>query len=287
VTRQTWIIHPADRLNVARGLFAPFVLLSPFWYGFPERYGAVAALFIFALVGDTNYLLHLHIHRPFTRKTWLNLILDLSMGVTTGMTSSNWRIQHRYGHHRGIDAPYRSHYAWEVAEYSTLGALSYSIRSIWPTFWRPLVESYEKGVLANVTTPINYRWAFVEQGAFIAFVLALLIWQPAMVLRFLMPWYAAIYFISRYVDYLNHYGCDENSGPYSCANNSLNRTFNRFCQNFGYHTAHHLRPTAHWTELPEIHQRIAHRIPPERLKTFSWSCLLLPYHCARAWRGRM
>jgi hypothetical protein len=95
------------------------------------------------------------------------------MGVTTAMTASNWRIQHRYGHHRGIDAPYRSHHAWEVAEYSALGALSYSIRSIWPTFWQPLAESCEKGVLANVKTPINYRWAFVEQGAFIVFVLAI------------------------------------------------------------------------------------------------------------------
>jgi fatty acid desaturase len=142
-------------------------------------------------------------------------------------------------------------------------------------------------VLANVKTPIDYRAAFVEQGAFVAFVLVLLIWQPALVLFFLIPWYAVIYFISRYVDYLNHYGCEESSDPYACANNSLNKMFNRTCQNFGYHTAHHLRPTAHWTELPDIHARIAHRIPPERLKSFSWSCLLLPYHCVRALQGKM
>jgi fatty acid desaturase len=105
---------------------------------------------------------------------------------------------------------------------------------------------------------------------------------------FLLPWYYAIYFISRYVDYLNHYGCDEHStDPYECANNSLSKLFNFVCHNFGYHTAHHLRPTAHWTELPSIHARIAHRIPQGQLKTFSWSCLLLPYHCLRAWRGKM
>jgi fatty-acid desaturase len=224
VTRQTLILHPADRLNVVRGLVAPLILFSPFWYGFAEGYAPVAVALIFALAGDTNYLLHLHIHRPFTGKAWLNLVLDLSMGLTTGMTASNWRIQHRYGHHRGIDVPYRSHRAWEVAEYSALGALSYAIRSIWPTFWQPLVESYEKGVRANLKTPINYRWAFAEQAAFIACVLALFVWQPAMVLLFLIPWYLVIYFISRYVDYL---------------------------------------------------------------KTFGWSCLLLPYHCSLGWRGRM
>jgi fatty acid desaturase len=287
MAKQNWILHPADRLNVARGLFAPVILFSPFWYGFPEHYAPLAVLLIFPLLGNTNYLLHLHIHRPFTGKAWLNLILDLHMGFTTGMTASNWRIQHRYGHHRGIDAPYHSNAAWELAEYSALGGLSYSIRSIWPTFWRPLVESCAKGVLANVKTPINYRWAFVEQSALLAAVLALFAWQPVLVLFFLMPWYAAIYFISRYVDYLNHYGCDESSDPYACANNSINKTFNRVCQNFGYHTAHHLRPTAHWTELPDIHARIAHRIPPRLVKTFSWSCLLLPYHCVLARRGRM
>jgi fatty-acid desaturase len=128
--------------------------------------------------------LHLHIHRPFTSKRWLNLLLDVHMGVTSGMTASNWRIQHHYGHHRGIDEPYRPHRAWEVAEYSALGALSYSTRSIWPTFWSPFVESYRKGVLDNVNTPINYRWAFMEQSVFVAFVLVLLLWQPALVLFF-------------------------------------------------------------------------------------------------------
>jgi fatty acid desaturase len=281
------ICHPADRSNVVRGLAAPAILFSPLCLGLPESYTPFALLLIFVVTGNTNYLLHLHIHRPFTRKTWLNLVLDMHMGLTTGMTASNWRIQHRYGHHRGIDTPYRSDRAWEVVTYSPLGGLSYSIRSIWPTFWHPIVEAYEKGVLTNVKAPINYRWAFVEQSAFVILVVALMVWQPRMVLGFLIPWYALIYFITRYVDYLNHYGCDEHADAYASANNCMNKMFNRFCQNFGYHTAHHLRPTAHWTEVPEIHKRILHRIPPDRLKTFSWSWLLLPYHCFRAWSGRM
>lgn len=282
------IAHAADRLNVARGLTAPPILFSPFWYGFPDGYGLVMVVAIFALIGSTNYILHLHIHRPFATKNWLNLTLDLSMGLTTGMTASNWRIQHRYGHHRGLDQPYRPDRAWETAKYSALGALSYTVRSIWPTFWQPVVESFRKGVLDNVTTPINYRWAFAEQSLLIAAVFALFVWQPILVLTFLLPWYCAIYFISRYVDYLNHYGCDEHGAdPYACANNSLSKAFNFVCHNFGYHTAHHWRPTAHWTELPSIHARIAHRIPQDRLKEFSWSSLFLPYHCVRAWRGKM
>jgi fatty acid desaturase len=282
-----WIAHPADRLNVVRGLTAPVIVLAPFWYGFPEGLGVPMALAIFAAVGETNYILHLHIHRPFSGKSWLNLLLDLAMGLATGMTATNWRIQHRYGHHRGVDAPYRPDRCWELEKYSVAGALSYSLRSIWPTLWQPLAESFRKGI-RNEVVPINYRWAFIEQALLIVVVLVLLVWQPGVALAFLLPWYATIYLVSRYVDYLNHYGCDETSeDPFARANNSLSRVFNLSGHNFGYHTAHHLHPAAHWTELPEIHRQIVERIPQRCLKTFSWSCLLLPWHGVRSWLGKM
>jgi fatty acid desaturase len=282
------IAHAADRLNVVRGLTAPIILFGPFWYGVPDGYFRVAALVIFAAVGDINYVLHLHIHCPFSTRRWLNLLLDLTMGTATGMTASNWRIQHRYGHHRGLDAPYRTDSGWETEKYTVLGALSFSIRGIWPTFWGPIAESFRKGVLGRVKEPIDYRWAFAEQALLILFVLALAAWQPWLVLGFLLPWYALVYFISRYVDYLNHYGCDEHSpNPHERANNSLSPLFNRTCHNFGYHTAHHVRPGAHWTELPAIHAEIADQIPARLLKPFGWFSLLLPYHCFLARRGRM
>ena len=129
---------------------APIILLSPFWYGFAGSSIWLAALVIFAAVGKTNYLLHLHVHRPFATRGRLNLLLDLSMGLTTGMPASNWRIQHRYGHHRGLDEPYRSDRAWETARYSAFGVLSFSARAIWPTFWHPLAKSFRKGVPQDV-----------------------------------------------------------------------------------------------------------------------------------------
>ena len=78
-------------------------MFTPFAVNWFAGYEIVYAIFAFMLIGDTNYLLHLHIHRPFSRKPALNLLFDLSMGATTGMTASNWRMQHLYGHHRGIE----------------------------------------------------------------------------------------------------------------------------------------------------------------------------------------
>ena len=54
MARKNWILHPADRINVARGFFAPVVLLTPFWYGIPEHYSFAGVLLIFAVLGDTG-----------------------------------------------------------------------------------------------------------------------------------------------------------------------------------------------------------------------------------------
>ena len=284
----TWITHPADRINTLRALVAPPILFAPF---FVESLAANTSLYgigIFFLIGKTNYLLHLHIHHPFSRNSILNLLLDLSMGSVTGMTSSNWRIQHLYGHHRGIDLPYRGDRTWQLEKYSPLRALSFSIGTLWTTFFAPIRESFRKGILANLKTPINYRWAFFEQSLLIVFVIALAISQPWLILIYLMPWYLATHFVTRYLDYLNHYGCDENgTDRFAVANNCVSRWFNFATHNFGYHTAHHLRPGAHWTTLPDIHATFADQVPERNLKRFSWSGILLPYHFLRSLRGRM
>ena len=282
-----WIAHPADRWNVARALAAPFLLFAPFVVSLFSGYEIAYAIVAFMLVGKTNYLLHLHIHRPFSRNPALNLALDLSMGSVSGMVSSNWRIQHLYGHHRGIDLPYRGDRGI-FQNYSVIRAVGFSAGSLWQTFYSPLRVSYRKGLLQDVRTPIRYRWAFCEQLLLLLLVAILMYWQPWLTLVYLLPWYLATHFITRYVDYLNHYGCDETSeNPYQRANNSLSWWFNLTTHNFGYHTAHHIRPGAHWTELPAIHRTIADKIPDRHIKSFSWSGLAMPYHFYRSVTGRM
>jgi fatty acid desaturase len=282
------IIHPADRFNSLRALVAPPILFAPFFFDSLAASTSLYGVVIFFLIGKTNYLLHLHIHHPFSRSSTLNLLLDLSMGSVTGMTSSNWRIQHLYGHHRGIDVPYRGNQTWQLEKYSALRALSFSIGTLWMTFFSPIKESFRKGILADLKTPISYRWAFFDQSLLIVFVGALALWRPWLVLFYLLPWYFVTHFVTRYVDYLNHYGCDENGGNrFAVANNCLSRWFNFATHNFGYHTAHHLRPGAHWTTLPDIHAQYADQIPENNLKQFSWSGILLPYHFLRSFRGKM
>ena len=280
--------YKEDWINVVRALLAPFIFFFPFFSGFPQGYELIFVALIYFLVGDSNYILHLHIHNPFTRSTITNRIIDLSLASVTAMTASNWRIQHLLGHHRGIDILFNGSKDWEIENYSPIRALSYCFRSMGYAFWRPLSQSFYKGALLREKRPIDFRWAFAEHCLLILFFVLLTFLNYKLALFYVLPLYFLTYFITRYVDYLNHYGCDEQSdNKFAHANNTLNPFFNRFTHNFGFHTAHHLRPSAHWTTLPEIHEQIEDHIPANQKKQVSWSWMLLPYHFYLSLNGRM
>ncbi len=274
-----------DRMNVFRAITAPFIFYYPFIFGFSGSEAWLMMLFLWILLNDINHVLHLHIHLPFTSNKFINLILDLCMGFVTGMTASNWRIQHVHGHHQAVEREYAKGYRWEMDKFSILGSLSYSIRTAPLIFLRPLFEASRKSVHSNQTGPMNYRWAFIEQILFIGMVVVLFVWQPLLTLGYLLPWYFLVYFVTRYIDYLNHFGCG--TGDYDNANNCLHRVYNLLGNNFGYHTAHHLSPKAHWTRLPIIHENIKDMIPEEFKKDYSWSGFMLPYHFLLALKKKM
>lgn len=280
--------HPADIFLFWRGLLAPLVLYAPFFSPFLREHIFIFAFALLFLIGNTNYILHLHVHRPFSEIRWINILLDLAMGAATGMTASNWRIQHIQGHHGGEETQYRSALGEELLKkYTVFNAVAYGVVSSWPTFWPPLVVAWRKA-RAGETSPVDYRWAFAEQLLLIVLLAALAVVDPALAFFYVLPWWWLNFFMTRYVDFLNHFGADEKSGNrLLCANNSLSVVYNRMTNNFGYHTAHHCRPSAHWTELPEIHAAIADRIPQARIKTYSWSCALMLMHFYLSARGRM
>lgn len=275
----------ADWLNAARGLVSPFLLFFPYYGKLPQGCEIPVLAVIFVLVSDANHILHLHTHRPFAKSAALNLLLDISMGLATAMTASNWRIQHKYGHHDRSRGEFCKGWDWEMRKYTIAGAISYSVRTVFPIFYLPVIEAFRKGVLANIKEPINYRWAFIEQAAFILIMIGLLVLNPRVTLTWLFPFYFIILSTTRYIDYLNHFGCG--AGKYDVSNNCVGRFYNIVRCNFGYHTAHHLYGGAHWTHLPMLHEKIKDQIPASQLKEYTWSGFAIPYHFYRSLRGKM
>lgn len=285
--RRKLLAHSSDFFLFWRGLFAPAILFAPFFSQFILDHLAYYSFALLFLIGNTNYILHLHIHRPFSGRPSVNLLLDLTMAAATGMTASNWRIQHIEGHHRGQEDIFRGVGHKKLTRFSCFNAVSYAFSALWPSFWQPILVAARR--LKQIkSAKLSDYWAFIEQAALILFFIILASWRPALAFCYILPWWALNYFMTRYVDFLNHFGCDEKSGnPLLCANNSLSPTYNFLTNNFGYHTAHHCRPSAHWTQLPEIHKRLSSRIPKTQLKSYSWSCALMPWHFYLSLRGRM
>jgi fatty acid desaturase len=186
------------------------------------------------------------------------------------MSAWNWRLTHLQRHHKKDDS-WGKGFAWEINRPSLAGAVSYSVRGIPIVFFYPIVESFYRGFIRRTNDVKSYRWAFAEQ-LFVAVTMSALVFvRPG----FYVPYYFCVLFFSRLTDYQNHVGCDEHS-EYGFSNNALNPCYNWVRYNFGFHTAHHYFPDAHWTELPALHAEMASRIPPERISSGSWTGLYTP-----------
>lgn len=277
--------HKEDIWNALRGFTAPPLFFAPFATGLPAGYEALVVVLLWLSLSDMNHILHLHLHHNLFRHKLPNRLLDIGLGLVTGMTAANWRIQHVQGHHRGPAHEYGPAKAWEQRCFTIAGALSYSTRTIWPIFARPLAHSFTQWMRGTGHQRRRARGSFFEQCLPPATATILLLVDPWLVAAYVVPWYVLVHFVTRYTDYLNHVGVAAEDVPIT--NNSVHRFYNRVRCNFGYHTAHHYRPHAHWTTLPAIHAAIVDRIPPRYIKCYSWSGLLMPYHFYWSVGGRM
>ncbi len=274
-TRSGLLNHKEDRIMLMRALMSLPILLLPLFPVFPSgALGFGAGLLVWFLLNDMNFLLHQHVHLPWTRSRILNRLIDVELSLVTGMTAYNWRISHLLRHHRGNDS-WGHGFDWELKRQSFLGGLSYSARGVPIVVFRPLIEAARRGWKGQQEEGINYRVAFLEQIAVLS-VMATLCWMAP---TFYLPYYFSVLFFSRMTDYENHVGCAGN-GAFELSNNSLSESYNWVRYNFGYHTAHHFYPDAHWTKLPSLHEEFAERVPADRISRKAWTGLWTPPYLA-------
>jgi fatty acid desaturase len=81
---------------------------------------------------------------------------------------------------------------------------------------------------------------------------------------FILPMLISLFLTSQ-ATYKHHTGLDTKN-VYEASRTDLNPFWNKLTGNLGYHTAHHARPNAHWSTLPELHEKIKHRIPIENIE---------------------
>jgi fatty acid desaturase len=127
----------------------------------------------------------------------------------------------------------------------------------------------------------NRARALKMERAILAGVIVLALWHDWQVFLLfnVLPWMLGLALLVG-VNLLQHEGCDPDT-PLGESRNFVGRAGNWLLFNNGFHTAHHLRPGLHWSELPALHASIRARLPHADLEMPSLSLYLWRFGWSR------
>jgi fatty acid desaturase len=271
-SRRSIVIHSSDRVNFARAALAFPILLIPLVPAIPSgAWSVFAAVSVWFLSSDLNFVLHQHVHRRLSDSRIHNRSLDLGLGIATGMSASSWRQHHILRHHVGDDSWARV-LRFE-ARHPRVGALTYTLRDALGMLFLPLIESYHRGVLRRERAPFDFLFAALENSVVFVAVGTLVYLEPV----FYGTLYVLVYFFTALTNFQNHVGCEG-----AAANNVVDPLYNQVRDNFGFHEAHHRYPGAHWSDLPNLHAQLVNAGESPRCVHRRWVGLVTPPLLAHA-----
>jgi fatty acid desaturase len=213
---------------------------------------AVALLFPFQL--NFAGMCHNHHHRSTFRRPLANRAFEVAMCFQLGMLPYGYTLHHNIGHHRHYLDQGRDSNRWRRADGAVMGPWEFAWRlcvAMYPTVWRigrrhPTLFGKFRRMAAVCAGILGVLLLIDPVNALLVFVLPL---PPALLLQAQATYYQHAGLASR--------------DPLRASRSVVDRRYNLRTLNLGYHTAHHLRPSLHWSKLPAFHATIAAAIPPE------------------------
>ncbi len=200
---------------------------------------------------------HHHQHSMTFHGSALNRFLEFVYALQTGVTTNLWVLHHVQGHHKNFLDQSRDESRWKFRNGRIMNPLEYTL-SVSAT-------AYYRGYLVGRRFPRLQR-DFILFSSLTFVAVAFLCWLrlvPALFV-FVLPMIVSLMFTS-WVTYDHHAGLDVED-QFEGSYNNMNPLFNLLTGNLGYHTAHHYRQGLHWSKLPELHEKIKHRIPENLIR---------------------
>jgi fatty acid desaturase/membrane-associated phospholipid phosphatase len=189
---------------------------------------------------------HNNKHHPVFRSRALNGLNDLVVSLCIGAPATRLHIVHHENHHR----EFRNGDDW--SGYWLAGERRGARRLV--AYWIASTRAMFRNRSRLRSTEIYRRALARERTALWIAALVALVCNPVSFLVVIVPSWLLGQTAILTANFLNHDGCDL-SDEWGFARNFVSCTENWFLFNGGYHTAHHLRPEAHWAELPALHAR--------------------------------
>ncbi len=227
---------------------------------------------------------HNHNHCPTFTERWANDALGGWLSIFYGYPTFGWIPTHNLNHHRYVNTAGDATITWRFTNrHNLLVAATYFFVSAY----------YQAGPIsafiskARATNRPLFRRILLQYAVWIGgnaalWGLATLLHGPWLGLQVYAITVALPAFFALWTIMLFNYDQHVHTDPWS-QNHSRSfegRVLNFLLFNNGLHAAHHERPGAHWTELREIHERIAPRIHPCLKERSLWWYWLRQYFLA-------
>lgn len=197
---------------------------------------------------------HHHQHVSTFHRPWANRLLEFMYALQTGVSSQAWVLHHSLGHHLNYLDQQKDESRWLRDDGSRMGEWEYALVTT--------LTAYPRAWAVGARHP-RQRKLFLVMGLLTAaLMVGLVVLRPfnGLVQFVFVPF--GMLFGTALATY-NHHSNRDTADHFVACNNIIQRFYNVFTGNLGYHTAHHYRPGMHWSQLPKLHAEIAGKIPPE------------------------
>ena len=200
---------------------------------------------------------HHHQHTRTFSSVFLNRVLEFFYALHTGVTTNLWLLHHVLGHHHNYLDQSADQSRWKSDSGEQMGEMQYSFIIA--------ATAYYRGYKVGKKHPAAQRHFLVFSALTLAAVVSLVWFKPvAGLLLFVVPMVVGL-FVTSWVTYDHHAGLDTQD-VFAASYSNVGRIFNLLTGNLGYHAAHHYKQGLHWSKLPQLHEQIKSRIPPELIK---------------------
>ncbi len=202
---------------------------------------------------------HNHAHYRLWQNKYANRLTDHYISLLQGHPTFVFYASHNANHHRYHHGPkdLTRTYRFGGDSNHLTGFLIHPLQATWvlyPVFWQWLKRLWRRQRRVCLYYLSQYLWVLALWSG------TLWLDSSKALLIIIVPQLIGLHWLLA-TNYLQHAHAD-GASPLNFARN-FSGLVNLLCFNIGYHTAHHLHPRVHWTELPRLHQQLLPQLAPQ------------------------
>lgn len=238
-----------------RSLSFIIIAISLQWWFLFKGFGLFFVFWIL-IVFQISLVNHNHRHQPVFYASALNRALDFLISAIILAPSTRLHAIHILNHH----SDFKTKNDW--SSYRNISDNLQGFRRL--VHYLAATTYMVARNRRSLSLPIEFKRKLMEERIFVGlYSLVVFYFFPLEFLLFLLPSTLSGLYLLLITNFANHDRCDLSSN-YNHSRNFLAPIENWFFCNNGYHTGHHLRPTMHWSELPQFHfQDLNSKVKPE------------------------